>query len=503
MDSISFQQYICNLDPTSLPRVVKICSGVYFQGSVYEILGSECCLSTGDLMKIVDVQLQKVTCENMENGHMFDLPQDFKVRNGVVKIDSTLDVEVVDVTEESRDVYFIKPLMLSEVLLSDHRLPVEAEILEAPELPIAFQSDWVSCLSKGCRVHIHSKGSSRQILASSQQGKKGACHYFLLSSSYKGTFRRCPRKFSSTTELALSLGPARKLQVVVTKDHNSSEEMPLFTVGDRLRVLSLARADNPSGMDMLVCCRDNGEEEEEEEQVRLPLFLEAGFVEDLRDNKKYTLSEVVQELQLPCEVKVVPKDAADPLGSVSILRLEAQIKEHCLLVSLANEPSLAFEIPPKWMDVPLFFTEGSEKPSPPTSCSKVEELSEAFYYHLLKLLPSNVPPPPRPPKRRDSKLNNCPEKPGERKTSAAEISKPPFRESKSQESAKTGARQDSLRYPNQYTIQYGPQRPPKPTKPCFQVTGTSASDDSDHDYEELCEEVQKTVHKLQRASIKH
>uniref|UniRef100_A0A670JHQ9 CABIT domain-containing protein n=1 Tax=Podarcis muralis TaxID=64176 RepID=A0A670JHQ9_PODMU len=78
MDSVSFHQYICDLDLCSLPRVVKICSGVYFQGSVYEVSGNECCLSTGDLMKIIDVQLQNISCKNVENGHIYELPLDFK-----------------------------------------------------------------------------------------------------------------------------------------------------------------------------------------------------------------------------------------------------------------------------------------------------------------------------------------------------------------------------------------------------------------------------------------
>lgn len=312
-------------------------------------------------------------------------------------MDSTLDVEVVDVTQESRHVHFIKPLLLSEVLGMEEVLPVEAELLGAPECPAIFQSTWAHRLQKGCRLQIHSRASSWKILASSQKGKRSACR-FLISSSYEGRFRRCPRKFSSTSELALGLASAQKLHVVVTKDHESSEE-PLFSVGERLEVLRLQRSSNPSAADVLVCSR----EDEDEEPLQVPLFLEAGFVEDVRDSRKYTLSEAVERLRLPCEVKALTKD--DPLGSVSFLRLEAQIEEPFLTVSLSKQPSLAFEIPPKWLDVPLFFTGGPAKPSPPAGISPVEELTEAFYYELLKLLPSDSPAPPRPPKRRDSALD--------------------------------------------------------------------------------------------------
>lgn len=32
MEPLSFQEYICSLDPATLPRILRICSGVYFQG---------------------------------------------------------------------------------------------------------------------------------------------------------------------------------------------------------------------------------------------------------------------------------------------------------------------------------------------------------------------------------------------------------------------------------------------------------------------------------------
>uniref|UniRef100_A0A8C8B257 CABIT domain-containing protein n=1 Tax=Otus sunia TaxID=257818 RepID=A0A8C8B257_9STRI len=78
MESLSFQDYICSLDPATLPRILRICSGVYFQGSVYEISGNECCLSTGDLLKVMAVALQKVVCEDTETGQTTELPPTFK-----------------------------------------------------------------------------------------------------------------------------------------------------------------------------------------------------------------------------------------------------------------------------------------------------------------------------------------------------------------------------------------------------------------------------------------
>ncbi|XP_009891319.1 PREDICTED: protein THEMIS2 [Charadrius vociferus] len=179
MEPLSFQEYICSLDPTTLPRVLRICAGVYFQGSVYEISGNECCLSTGDLLKIMAVTLQKVICEDTETGQTTELPPTFKglfqpaqapgpyptpqrpflegsrqqgltlhqvlgqwdgrpqpllcpaisphilllhpvyevhaamhLRRDVVKIPSTLEVDVEDVTEEAQHIHFAQPLLL-------------------------------------------------------------------------------------------------------------------------------------------------------------------------------------------------------------------------------------------------------------------------------------------------------------------------------------------------------------------------------------------------------
>nr|XP_060639958.1 protein THEMIS2 [Anolis sagrei ordinatus] len=572
---VSFHHYICHLDLSSLPRVVKIYSGVYFQGSVYELSGSECCLSTGDLMKIVDVQLQNITCKNVNDGHTFELPLNFKglfepsqdplyrkqkklfsstssfskasykqklytlqeilqsedlwqkklkcseigsgefemypvykveaimhYRNDVVKINSMLDVEVIDITEESQHIHFIKPLMLSEVLTMDKVLPVEAEVLGAPECPPVFQSDWMSYLYKGCRIHIHNQVSSWKILATSRKSK-GRTGHFLISSNYKGRFRQYPRQFSSTSELVPALATTKRLQVVVTKDCESSDDdCPLLSIGDRLELQSLVSARSPSVMDTLVCLRDNGDEDRE--FIHLPLFLEAGFVEDIRDKRKYTLAEAVEHLRLPCEVKLVAGDGAlDPLSTGSVLTLETQIKEAFLTVSLANEPDVIFEIPPKWLDMSLFFTGGPVRATPPSSIPSVEELTETFYYDLLKQLPNNAAAPPRPPKRMNSTLERR-----HQKTTEGEKAKEAFKRqfSKSQDSARfLGPKSRSADHlalidPNEYTIEYGPERPQKPTIPC---KPTAFPDDPDHDYEEINEEVKGIVHKMGRTFIKH
>nr|XP_031320339.1 protein THEMIS2 isoform X3 [Camelus dromedarius] len=78
MEPMSLQDFVCSLDPASLPRVLQVCSGVYFQGSIYEISGNECCLSTGDLIKVTQVHLQKVVCKNPETGQTMVLAPNFQ-----------------------------------------------------------------------------------------------------------------------------------------------------------------------------------------------------------------------------------------------------------------------------------------------------------------------------------------------------------------------------------------------------------------------------------------
>ncbi|XP_024270675.1 protein THEMIS2-like [Oncorhynchus tshawytscha] len=71
---MSLQELIASLDQTCLPRTLQVCSGVYFQGSVYELSGNEVCLSTGDLVKVIDIELRSVSCEDINNNEKFQLP---------------------------------------------------------------------------------------------------------------------------------------------------------------------------------------------------------------------------------------------------------------------------------------------------------------------------------------------------------------------------------------------------------------------------------------------
>ncbi|XP_009466862.1 PREDICTED: protein THEMIS2 [Nipponia nippon] len=422
MEPLSFQEYICSLDPATLPRILRICSGVYFQGSVYEISGNECCLSTGDLLKVMAVALEKVICEDTETGQTTELPPTFKglfkpasapgpystprgpflegskqrgltlhqavgrssgqprpmlcptigpcalllhpvyevhatmhLRRDMVKIPSTLEVDVEDVTEEAQHVQFARPLLLSEVLGMEEALPTRAEILEGPAGPAIFENTWVPRLQRGQWLQLHGRSHAWRVLASAPSSGR----HFLLSSAYQGRFRRRPRQFTGVQELAAGLRPRQQLRVVVTQDcEGRGDDVPPLGVGDRLEVRGL-QGNGPGTW--LLRHRHGEEEEEEGEELLLPLDLGGGFVEEACASKKYKLVELLEQQPLPCEVRVVAPDPElerDALGPLPALRLEARLDQPFLVGSFCEEPEEGFELPPQWLGLsPLPCTE--------------------------------------------------------------------------------------------------------------------------------------------------
>ncbi|XP_052666730.1 protein THEMIS2 isoform X2 [Harpia harpyja] len=476
MEPLSFQEYICSLDPATLPRILRICSGVYFQGSVYEISGNECCLSTGDLLKVMAVVLQKVVCEDTETGQTTELPPTFKVRRDVVKIPSTLEVDVEDVTEEAQHIHFARPLLLSEVLGMEDVLPAQAEILEGPAGPAVFKSAWVPRLQRGQQLWLHGCSRAWRVLASAP----GSGRHFLLSGTYQGRFRLRPRQFTGVQELAAGLQPGQRLRVVVTRDcEGRGDDVPPLGVGDRLEPRGL----QGTGPSTRLLCHRHGEEEEEGRELLLPLDLGGGFVEETCDSKKYGLAELLERQALPCEVRVVAPDPGlerDALGALPALRLEARLNQPFLVGSFCQEPEEGFEIPPRWLDFSLLLSEGPVRPPAPcTRRSRVEELTEAFYYQLLAQLPGSAAPaaPRGPPKP-------------------------------AQAGTGPGGRRPSAPVPPPVSARPAPPLPPLPASPRLSTprqhgrrgpprdAGTE-SNSTEHDYETVDDNIQKTICKMQ------
>ncbi|KAM4702471.1 protein THEMIS2 isoform 1-T4 [Discoglossus pictus] len=540
-NAVSLQEFVATLPVSSLPRIIKIASGVYLQSSVYDISGSECCLSTGDLVKVIGKELQSVSCVDLCTGAYQLLPKNFpgqfeilvdncvydtleklqralscgahihlfwfashcdiklgdcvikknhpiqyvpsdvcknpsyatcflkdgseevcvkipfstqgefyeyksketytlgkvlespdllkrnlkcsrigngpfnlfpvyeiktimQMRKDIVNIPSSLEVDVIDITSEGIDINFIRPLSLIDASECKDQFPVVAEILDTSESNHLLKNDLFSSLRKGQKLVIYQKTFSRKVLASATKGK--VSRFFYIHDVYQGKFRQRPREFPTVYDLWTTLTEGGLLNVVVTQDCESVEDgLPSLSIGDHLKVLyqTKRRVSADSEENILVCRKDSDDDEEEPEEIMLPLYMQGRFVEEAVDNKKYALSNIIQKLKLPCEVKVVTKDASlttDPLTSFASLKLEELIEEPVLVVSYLDKPSDCFEIPIKWLEISLVFL---EEPVPATkeltSSLRVEELSESFYYGLRRELPTYDLPPPRPPKR--------------------------------------------------------------------------------------------------------
>ncbi|XP_004705383.2 protein THEMIS2 [Echinops telfairi] len=637
-EPVPLEEFVRALDPASLPRVLRVCSGVYFQGSIYEISGNECCLSTGDLIKVTQVRLQKVVCEGLKVGQTMELapnfqghfspltgPQSYKtleelvtaanqsckplplyfmsacsitvkgtvvpknqpltleavemhlgtccarcvlstssqqavvhlplsqkglfwqwetgaprsllqalqdptlrnlpvscptlplstlilrpqyevhaimhMRRTLVKIPSTLEVDVEDVTASCQHIHFIKPLLLSEVLARGGPFPLPVEVLEVPEGPPIFLSPWVGSLRRGQRLYLYGPASPSWRVLATSKGRKMPRH-FMVSGGYQGRLRRRPREFPTAYDLLSALQPGKPLRVVTTRDCEGEDnpEFASLAVGDRLEVLGSGQAFGAHGrdIDVLVCQRLSdppGEDEEEEEQeagqeaedqerVLLPLYLSGGFVEEMNDGRRYGLADLTAQCPLPCEVKVVAKDPSqptDPLTSFPGLRLEEKLLEPFVVVGLDGEPELCFEVPPRWLDLTVVEVEAQPgRPAGPPPVATVEELTEAFYYRLRKLPACESQlPPPRPPKK--------PELGGQKR--------PSIREGCSQSQAPLLPRPKAktlLEFSRDKSSMYSKVSSQKNSRAAPTNPNSQDSDDG-HDYEEILDHLRKTL----------
>ncbi|CAL9705149.1 unnamed protein product [Knipowitschia caucasica] len=555
---LPLQEYCASLDESCLPKILKVCSGVYFQGSVYELSGSEVCFSTGDLVKIISIELLSVSCENVSNSDRFELPIQhtglFKVipeqmpystvdemmklrpiglesslpfaftshtkiticdltlspgtkftvksldklddgsehircsvhgqqdtladmcipvsttgqfyecesaesfslseimsspslrsrrfrfanatkgqeaflfspvyqvhammslRKHVLQFPSSLEVDVVDVTDTC-NADFVIPLSLSEILSQpDKNFPAVLEILEGPGSHTMFKCNWKPELKTYNKVIFHKKGTSAFVLISNLKSKKTP-QYFLVSQQYGGRFKRRPREFSSVYEIYAASVNTSGFKVTVTRNCEEVEEdgIPALGVAEQLEIVRTERMELPSVRDYkqpetveaLLCYRqtDDDEEEVERDEIYLPLYMQAHFVEVLSDNKKYKLKDLGKEFSIPLDVKVVTKDSElqnDPLAS-SNLRIEAALIEPVIQASFLNSPSQCFDIPTKWLSMSVCFTQDC-LPWPmdqPPKChvETVTEVTDEFLYEFWKQTTTDASAPPRPPKR--------------------------------------------------------------------------------------------------------
>lgn len=355
------------------------------------------------------------------------------MRKNIVKFPSSLEVDVIDVTEQSKHLTFVTPLSLDEVAAkSNEAFPTMAEILEGPEANIFFCCSWFKELQKGKNLVLHGCNKTCMVLARTSKGRKTQ-QYFLLSKGYSGQMRKRAREFTSVYEVYMAFSNTPGLRVIVTKHCEEVEEegVPALSVGEQLEVLRLHTAngsDNEFGaaqkVNSLVCKRIEDEDDDDEEEnksdgeseICLPLFTPANFVEKLTDKKKYGLAELVKN-SLPLDIKLVNHDKTlekDPLAGLAALKLENILEEITILASLPDSPEQCFELPVRWLQLSLSFISNPlpwpDGENPQLHLQTVTEVTEHFYHEYHKLTEKPVAPPPRPPKNKPLTLklqNEC------------------------------------------------------------------------------------------------
>uniref|UniRef100_A0A672YDI2 Thymocyte selection associated family member 2 n=1 Tax=Sphaeramia orbicularis TaxID=375764 RepID=A0A672YDI2_9TELE len=611
--ALPLQQLIASLDETCLPKILQVCSGVYFQGSIYELSGSEVCFSTGDLVKVivtsgfvvpliiytccclsglfkvVPEELPYNTVEEMlklrpvglesclpftfssrtkmtfgnftlgsgraltvlsteqpegKEGHVrchiqgqqeasaevcipFSTRGEFyereseecftlqeimsssclrsrkfrfinktksekpliltpvyqvhaimSLRKNILRFPSSLEVDVIDVTNLCKDVDFITPFSLTEVLSQpDESFPAVVEILESPESRSMFKCSWLPDLIKDTHLVFHRKGTSALVLISSLKSRK-VQQYFLVSEQYGGKFRRRPREFNSVYEMYVASINVPGLKVSVTRNCEEIEEegLPALSVGEQLEVIRCERMELP-------CGKDDDEDDKKEavqeskEEIYLPLYMQAHFVEVLADSKKkYRLKELGTKFSLPLDVKVMTRDAElenDPLVGFPCLRIEGAMVEPTIQASFTNSPDQCFEIPTQWLNMSVSFTKEplpwlAGQP-PKRRVDSVTEVTDIFFYEFRKQGNSDDAPPPRPPKRNLSS-STAPKKSKSSKKSSSKPEKSKHRLDKSIPTKELG----------ELTLnsKRRPPAPPPPVSTYFHEMHTSHRSDS-------------------------
>ncbi|XP_048210009.1 protein THEMIS [Perognathus longimembris pacificus] len=175
--ALSLQEFIHSLDLRTLPRVLEIQSGIYFEGSIYEMFGNECCLSTGEVIKITGLKIKKILaeiCETIGHDHSpktFELPMNFPglfqimadktpyltmdeitrtIHIGPTRIGHPCFYHQKDVKLDNLTIKQGEPIMLSSVEEIDGEMRVNCGIVRNHQnhsftLPLAQEGEFYEC----------------------------------------------------------------------------------------------------------------------------------------------------------------------------------------------------------------------------------------------------------------------------------------------------------------------------------------------------------------------
>ncbi|XP_066555373.1 protein THEMIS [Amia ocellicauda] len=348
--------------------------------------------------------------------NFFDLPENFKgelilspvyelqavmkYRKDIVHIPSSLDVEVIDVTDKFDINCFVLPLTPADIFKRPpEEFPIIAEIIEGPEQT----PDELHFLRSCNKVIVHRAYEVKLILAS--EIRSDVQRHFLIPFTYKGKFKRRPREFPTAYNLEIAKRDKEQLHVVATKAFESHYEgLATVFVGDQFLVQKRETSEVIYGetckmVEALACEKIEGKKYE---PVLIPMCLEGGFVEVIHDKKQYNIFEICEKFPLPFNVKVSVRDLSikeDILAAIPGLHLEEEITDPYLLIT-SLDLSECWEVPVNRIKMSLQLLHKPEKQNQlPLVRTLVEEISEDHYYTLRRYITATLCPPPRPPKK--------------------------------------------------------------------------------------------------------
>ncbi|XP_069743074.1 protein THEMIS isoform X2 [Narcine bancroftii] len=336
---------------------------------------------------------------------VYEIQAMMKFQEDIVHIPSNLDVEVKDITETYDLNSFVQPLSLNYIFeRRNEDFPLLAEIIEWPHCQHIYKS-----LNIGKQIVVHSKYISKTVIASENRSDLNKKH-FLIPKSYKGQFKRRPREFPTVYDLELALKNNESLHVIAMKEFVSEyAELASVCVGDQFLVhyhqsIEVSHKGEKWLIEAVACEKIA---EKDHEKVFLPTYMEGNFVEVIHDKKQYDISDICKQFSLPFNVKVSMRDLSinDNLVAFPSLRIEEEIADPCLLISLFDSPSECFRIPVQRESMTIHVIQGQDAHIPcPTPKTIVEEISKDIYYMLRRYENSTLLPPPRPPKKPQSPI---------------------------------------------------------------------------------------------------
>ncbi|XP_016105707.1 protein THEMIS [Sinocyclocheilus grahami] len=337
---------------------------------------------------------------------VYELKAVTRLSEKIMLVPSNLDVEVVDVTEQFDCDSFVQPLSLMDVFKRPReffpvvaKLSCERPFKLSPELEMLFHSK---------QVIIHHAFSAKRILAS-EMGRESTRH-FLIPESYNGRFKRRPRQFPTAYDLERARSETEQIRVVATREFESVYNgLTSVNAGDEFIVTkgkscALSHNGTKRAADAFQCLKvtEKSQKTEVKESVRLPVCLEGGFMELVKDKRQYTIAEICRWFPLPFNVNVSVRDLSlkvDILAGAPGLHIEEEISDPCLLISNTDLSEIR-EVPVNRSDLILNIKQHWDGESPICSGnSAIEEISEDCYYTLRRYAVTTITPPPRPPKK--------------------------------------------------------------------------------------------------------